>query len=724
MKYRVLLFVLLVCNCMLLYAKPIDPGRAMDIAASFSQKRLGLATKNALSPHKAALSRVQASRTSSSNAAYYIYNIGANEGFVIVSGDDATKPILGYSDQGGINLERLPEGLKELLESYRIEIETLQNTSTPTSAVQLTIQQLATATPVVSPLLGNIKWGQESPFNKLCPYDSNLNTRIVSGCVATAMAQIMKYHQWPTTGTGTHSYVENDYGLLSANFGQTQYNWNSMLDTYTDDATGKQDSAAALLTYHCAVSVDMDFSPTGSGSSINNAGAAFKTYFGYDSEIQLYSREFYTTNEWNSVLLRELNASRPVLYAGRSNQNSGHAFVCDGYDSNGFYHINWGWNGYDNGFFELSSLSWTNPNTTGATGGFSIGHQMLVGIKKADAINKSSYQIGMYSSLAASVSELTNFRTNFNLSFSVANFGLNTYTGYFDIGYQKSGQTTLSRMNLNFSPSTFIAGAGNSANFSFNLSRLTSEGIYNLYLLYRPSDSTNWSIVKPTSDRKNKLVVVRSGNGASISSSSDEPSLLLTALNSNPLDWYINNSVNIDASITNSGREFNSYVKLFLYSQEQPSLFQSLVFDGISCPTGSSQTFHFKCRPTLPAGHYWLKVLYDTTNAYSDVNWVAMPSIQLDSIPIEIKTSSMDVSNTEGPNPVLLQRNGSVEIVGIETPIQLQVIDIMGRTIRSAYQKSTIYVGDLPNGYYLAKLHTQKGLLAIPFATKQSTNLH
>jgi hypothetical protein len=721
MKYRFLLFILLAYNSMLLNAKSIDPNRAIEIATVFSQNRAEHVSKNAVKALQPKLHLAHKSAILDSLTAYYIINIDTSNGFVIVSGDDAIKPILGYSDQGTFDVENIPEGLKELLESYRVEIETLQKESTTTSAAQLNIQQLATANPVVSPLLGNIKWGQESPFNKLCPYDTNLNTRIVSGCVATAMAQIMKFHQWPATGTGTHSYVENDYGLLSANFGQTQYDWSSMLDTYSDDATGKQDSAAALLTYHCAVSVDMNFAPTGSGSSINDAGTALKTYFGYDNEIQLYSREFYAVNQWDSLLQNELNASRPVLYAGRTNDDSGHAFVCDGYDSNGFYHINWGWYGYANGYFELSSLSWSNPNTSGATGGFSVGHQMLVGIKKADAINKTSYQLGMYSSLSASVSQLANYKTNFNLSFSLANYGLNTFTGYIDIGYQKSGQTVISRMNLFTSPITFAAGAGSSSSFSFNLSKLTTTGTYNLYLIYRPSDSTAWSIVKPTADRTNQLVIVRSGTGTSITSPSDAPSLLLTNFNC-PTIWYANNTVTLDATISNTGREFNSYVKLFMYSQIDPSISQSLVIDGINCPTGSTQTYYFKGYPSLSPGLYWLKAYYDATNAYSNINWDPIPTQNLDSIPVEIKLSSTDISNTEDSKPILLQRNGSIEIVGIDTPIQIQIIDLLGRSIRKYSQQNTVYMGDLPKGYYLVKVHTKKGIITIPFTSKQSTD--
>lgn len=328
---------------------------------------------------------------SSANAPtyFYIFNKGNGQGFVIVSGDDATKTILGYSDEGTFSVENMPENLQSWLNFYQSEIKYAMDSgwsATLPDSVQTVALRSASA---MSPLLGNIKWDQGEPYNILCPVNQTTKVQTVTGCVATAMAQIMMYHKWPVSGTGSNSDVTSSYGTLFVDFSKTSYDWNNMLDSYGGTSTLKQDTAVATLMYHCGVAANMNYNTTSSASYYDAAKALIKN-FGYDADIQICSREFYTNTDWKNKIKSELDAARPVFYSG-STEAGGHAFVCDGYDSNDLFHINWGWGGLNNGYFELSSLEPSSAGIGGATGGYSRSQEIITGIQKPDGVTNTTY---------------------------------------------------------------------------------------------------------------------------------------------------------------------------------------------------------------------------------------------------------------------------------------------------------------------------------------------
>jgi hypothetical protein len=216
----------------------------------------------------------------------------------------------------------------------------------------------------VSPLV-QTKWDQSPYYNNLCPYDNSKGERTVTGCVATAMAQVMNYWEYPKKGTGFHSYNHSKYGTLNANFGSTTYDWANMPNELTSSSSTVQKNAVATLMYHCGVSVDMDYnvsSEGGSGAYVISSRSpvthcteyALKTYFGYKTSIQGVQKADYTTTNWKNLLKAELDASRPIVYAGFG--DGGHCFVCDGYDNNDYFHFNWGWGGLYDGYFALNAL--------------------------------------------------------------------------------------------------------------------------------------------------------------------------------------------------------------------------------------------------------------------------------------------------------------------------------------------------------------------------------
>ena len=339
-----------------------------------------------------------ASRSSNVNPYYYVFDIGENNGFVIVSGDDRAKDILGYSDGGSFPTENIPENFKNWMAFYEKELKALAATSedttivTPVKVSASTTLQAAGFATFINPLLGTIKWDQATPYNIFCPIIHAIQAP--TGCVATAMAQVMKYHQWPVTGTGTKTYKASEVSdSLTADFSGTTYDWANMTNTYDGYSTAAQDTAVARLMYHCGVAVNMDYSPSSSGAYDNDIPAALSNYFGYDKNAQLYTRNYFSESEWINLIKTELNASRPLLYGGASLDGAGHQFVCDGYDSDNLFHFNWGWSGVCNGYFELSSLNVMTPGIGGGTGGFSIGQDMVIGVQKPTDTSVKTYQL-------------------------------------------------------------------------------------------------------------------------------------------------------------------------------------------------------------------------------------------------------------------------------------------------------------------------------------------
>ena len=301
---------------------------------------------------------------------FYVFSV-QEKGFILVSGDDRALPILGYSLNNLFVGKDMPENVKDWLDDYENQIKEMKVKGIqPSTEVTSTWGQLSgisdsTSNPpqiltAVSPLL-TTTWDQSPYYNNYCPYDNTYNSRTVVGCVATAMAQIMKYWNHPTTGVGSHTYTHPTYGTLSANFGSTTYSWSSMPNVLTSSSTTTQKNAVALLSYHCGVAVEMDYGPSATGGSgayttggHPSAEYALKNFFKYTCQSVYQSS--YSTSNWIALLKNELDNSRPILYSG-SGSYGGHAFVCDGYNSSNQFHFNWGWSGSYNGYFTIGSLN-------------------------------------------------------------------------------------------------------------------------------------------------------------------------------------------------------------------------------------------------------------------------------------------------------------------------------------------------------------------------------
>ncbi len=286
---------------------------------------------------------------------YYILNDTINKGFVIISADKRAWPILAYSTEGSINETKQPEAFIAWMENRKQEIATIkQNNLQPDIATtaswqNLSLKSTAIETTSVEPLI-QTQWDQGCYYNSLCPADaqSPYCGHVPTGCTITAMSQIMKYWNYPTKGTGSHSYSHPTYGNLSANFGSTTYQWSQMPNSVISP-----NNAVATLMYHCGVSLDVDYSPN--ASSAWDPRDALVQYFNYSSNAMLVNRSGFSTSEWINLLKSELDLRHPIWYQGSG--LVGHAFICDGYQDADYFHFNWGWSGSSDGYFYLGNLN-------------------------------------------------------------------------------------------------------------------------------------------------------------------------------------------------------------------------------------------------------------------------------------------------------------------------------------------------------------------------------
>ena len=297
------------------------------------------------------------------NAPYYAFNL--EQGYVIVSGDDEMTELVGYAENGFFDAENVPPQMQLWLDGYAEYVAAVQSGKAKARKILLSDSPSVVVEPLVS-----TKWNQDAPFNNFAPEytDDNNNTqRCATGCAATAMAQIMKFHNWPEQGVGHYSYEHQSFGTISSNFSEHVYDWTNMIDRYNNgEYSNVQADAVALLMKDCGVSLNMNYGPV-SGASIYSYTPAFKNYFRYSSRT--VNRSGCETAEFTKIITDELQEGRPIIYCG-TGEDGGHAFVVDGYDTNYFLHVNWGWGGYSDGYFDMNYMDPAGLGIGGGSGAF------------------------------------------------------------------------------------------------------------------------------------------------------------------------------------------------------------------------------------------------------------------------------------------------------------------------------------------------------------------
>ena len=379
-------------------ANPISRQQARQQAAQFVTERGKVLAEQSF--HRAAK---RAAATEQENDYYYVFNTENNRGYVIVSGDDRTASVLGYVDQGSFDENTIPDGLRWMLQCYREQMDQLDGVFTAHAAKRAAAanEQKLYSRPTrhnIEPLLPML-WNQGEPYNLLCPRyyneDGTLGGLSATGCVATALAQVVGYYRWPEklkrTIPGYVQKYSTSQGEKSVRINSipagSVIDWDNILNNYYGSETEAQKTAIAQLMYWVGVDCKMSYGAS-SASGYSEGVDGLINYFDFDDGTHVEKRGNYTLQGWTDLVYNEIATGHPVPFGGQ-NSGGGHAFVLDGYDVSGLYHVNWGWGGMANGYFRIDILDPDNTSGIGASqtpGGYNMGQDCIIGMKRPDGV--------------------------------------------------------------------------------------------------------------------------------------------------------------------------------------------------------------------------------------------------------------------------------------------------------------------------------------------------
>ena len=562
----------------------------------------------------------------------YLFNDEAGEGFIVVSAYDETVPILAYGEENTIDLNNISPELQYWFDNMNQQIKAVS--SGKARAAQVPTH--ATISPMITSL-----WNQNAPYNLKVQTSSN---QYVTGCVATAMAQIMYYHRWPESITQT---VPSP-GKALLNLEPTTFKWDLMRDTYQIGDIDEGAQEVAKLMAYCGYVAKMDYDEGSSGAMSYNAVEGMRQYMGYANSTDIIYRADYTAEEWDAIIYKELEEGRPVLYSGYSSEG-GHAFVCDGYDGKGFYHINWGWGGTRNNYFRLSIL---NPYVQGiggipGTDGYSIWQNAIIGIQKSTT---------EYETLRLTTSRIFSQATEFTRTVDTDDFSIRVYSYLtnnitpsqsitFDTAFGLYQGENLIVQYDGVSNKNVASGSFVSTSKTLNIGSGLKDGVYQLRALHRKSGSSDW--IKPQFANTCYLQLTISGNKMTTTEVNNtwysKKNLTSMVVNSVVTNGSLRASkpLEIVANIKNTG-EFCTGILILQYStssdfnEKSTTLVSSI---GVNINPGDTDDVIIHCKPTVAGKAYFRLV------NYADERILKEFSVDVTSAPVISLQGSATVAN-------------------------------------------------------------------------------
>ncbi len=600
---RILLLLVLWISAIVGYSAPISLQQALKNAENFLINQQGVKSQVKLNHCYTGIS----STKGSNNALFYIFTSKEDDAFVIASADDRISPILAYSTEGEFELENMPENLKSWLSFYENNIPTLIEKG------QVTYNSKEKTT--VSPLLQDIAWNQNSPYNDLVP-ELNDGSKAAAGCVATAMAQIMRFHSWPDKATGEVSYLTRTLGIsISQNLGDKPFDWNNMPGVYTSTSTSIERAAVAQLVYYAGVSVEMDYNNS-SGAFSSDVPNALVNNFGYSLSTEMLNRNFFDYTSWATMLKQELNARRPIYYSG-SSPGGGHAFVCDGYDENDLFHINWGWGGTSNGYFSLLQM---NPSEqgigAGSGGGYINNQRVIVGIKPPQEGDVAPKPYFAFANIDANGVQQVNKTDPVTINISdFFNYGSSNFVGSFGLAiYHESGDfKNIQVQKDDYDVQPFYGWN----NFSFETTFAdVPVGKYLIRPVSKLQDSENWEVCKNFNGITGYIEMEITDTQV-IFSFSSAPTLSLEGDLTLPDKIYAGKRTNFSMNVKNNGStEYSSNIGLRVTKGSETTIIAS---NKVIIPAGATQAVQLSVESVASsAGEVTLDVLYDIHNGSNE----------------------------------------------------------------------------------------------------------
>ena len=569
---------------------------------------------NTTSAVRKASGGVQQLTLAGSSTGYYAFNRGSSAGYVIVAADDrAAAQVLGYADEGTLDMTALPENMAWWLAEY--DRQTACMSQLPETVGRAATAKFADVAPLVTAL-----WNQTSPYNDLCPEDDG--TKCPSGCVATAMAQIMYYHKWPLNGTGSNTYTWNGE-ILSADFSESTYAWDTMTDTYGSQSSDASKAAVAQLMYDAGISVNMEYDKNGSGAASNLIPAAMAGYFSYDKNIKYLQRSYYNVAEWNEIVYREIAASRPVYYSGVTDDNrSGHAFVCDGY-RDGYFHINWGWGGLSNGYFLLSALDPGQQGVGGSTSGYNSSQDIVINIQKVREdthVEPLYYNDGNFSASmdVVSLSATASFKGRF--------FNGGVYDSKVNLGIMVVGASADTTYITN-SGATYRPNSGTGI-LKADMSQFPkTEGEYTIWPAYQDPVTGVWYKMHTKSGSKGSLAATVSGDNVTFSTIYEQESKLTSTDFAVTSQLYAGKGFTATAVVASEGADYTGKVYIRFASVGGTEWISTTGGMKITVGEGTNQTVSITGTTPADAGDYDIQLLDKDFNAISGLVTVTVREV-------------------------------------------------------------------------------------------------
>jgi len=642
-------------------------------------------------------------------AIFYVFNLKANKGFVIVSANNNVIPVFGYAFEGEYNEVDQPENIKEWIGSYKRQIAYAKsyNLKSDTKILQEWERLLTTnkanlktfkGSKAILPLL-TTKWNQGINYNGMCPVDlAGPNDRCYAGCVATAMGQLMYYHRFPKQGLGSYSYNHPVYGIQSADFANTTYNWNGMQNAITDPPN----NSIAELLYHLGVSVDMNYGPNGSGMWNHKAAYSLRTYFKYVPETQYLFRDSTTLN-WDSILIANLDARKPLYYAGWTSDladSSGHAFVCDGYQGSNYYHFNWGWGGSSDGYFYTNAL-----NPSGLDFNY---HQEMIHDIYPDTLNYSypDYcngltEVNFNAGTIQDGSSIKNYKDSLQCEWLIKPVcGVNVLLKFDQFDLAANDTVFIYKgLNGNSTPLSVFTAANQPVVSTASNPTITVSDTSAMFIRFVTGDSLNasgWLASYYTEYcNSNKIITDSIGSFGDGSGNCDYD-------NSTFCKWTIQpaNAQHINLNFTEfnlAANNVSDYVQVYKNSTTTANLIGK--YEHINLPPQSI---------SIDAGVAVIRFISNTTETSGGwkLNYVASSTSAINNVEEEGRFTIF-------PNPINSNSVLTYQVKNNE-PVQISISDLAGRTISTFVQKMPLIgenslilksiTGELQGGIYLIKI--------------------
>ena len=550
-----------------LWAAPVEKSAAKAKALQFMTQRNPLSAAKGI---RASATRKAPGEGGDAQPALFVFNFGEGDGYVVVSGDDRTEPILGYADRGTLDEQTMPENLRGWLNEYAEAIARLDETAGSTagaasSAPRIQKAMKTAARHAIAPLLSS-QWDQSAPYDLQCPVITvdDKEQHCATGCVATAMAQLMYYHRWPAANTAAiPAYTTNTLKLsIEGIAAGTAIDWASMRDTYTSSDTDAGATAVATLMRLCGTSVEMDYNES-SGAVTAKVPERLVSYFDYDEETTCHvSRDGFAYDEWQQLIYRELLARRPVLYHGTAS-DGGHAFLIDGYQDDDFFHFNWGWGGMSDGYYRLRLCNPTEQGIGGSStnDGYGANQGAGIGIRPHEAGSAYTDMTSLTTTLltAQTLSYERSDDGRFNDITLQANLrNQTTDCTEFDMGVRIADEDgeTIGTYTTHSARALALNGKLTSDAQTFSLEAADyPDGIYTLWLTSRRTGSDTWVKNKGWEQEYCRMKMTVSGQTLTLIPANTTQSLSVTGWNFAG-EMNTLNPVEVTATVANSGGNY------------------------------------------------------------------------------------------------------------------------------------------------------------------------